>query len=350
MDIFEYVEKNGDITFEEKEFNDIDNLVFCSISYLNLTDTSVNINEHTIEYIGKEYLKLNNYKEVKKLGIGQKNGYLLLQIIVNKKRYKDLIIHNYVYVTDSSKQFSAMMFRINDKLEYICFEGTDEKVSGWKEDFELSYHFPVPAQKDAIKYANKYIKISGPDVIIGGHSKGGNLALVAAMYTRQLKQFRIKKVYSNDGPGLRSKEFYSGEYRRIKRKFIHFVPDYSIVGTILRNDVMTFIKSTRKNFFSHAIANWVIDGDNLVKTNQSAKTKDFQKDLLSWLKNHTDKEKEHTVKTVFKVFEDSEVKTFLDLANFSKIRSVINNVMNIDKQTKDIVIDLLKYTIFDKKE
>ena len=62
MDIFEYVEKNGDITFEEKEFNDIDNLVFCSISYLNLTDTSVNINEHTIEYIGKEYLKLNNYK------------------------------------------------------------------------------------------------------------------------------------------------------------------------------------------------------------------------------------------------------------------------------------------------
>ena len=271
-------------------------------------------------------------------------------MLINSKRYKDVIIHNYVYSTDSEKQFSAMMFRINDKLEYICYEGTDELVSGWKEDFELSYKFPVPSQKDAIKYANKYIRISGPDVIIGGHSKGGNLALVAAMYTRKLKQFRIKKVYSNDGPGLRSKEFNSGEYRRIKRKFVHFVPDYSIVGIILRNDVMNIIKSTKKNMFSHTIAYWQIDDTHLVEGTQSKKTSDLQKTLLNWLKKHTDEEKKHTVLAVFKVFEDNKIKSLNDLKSVTKIIPFINNLRNIDKQSKEVLIDLIKYNFFSNEE
>ena len=350
MNIFDYVDKYGNYTFEEKEFNDIDNLVFCSISYLNFTSTSVNKDIHSLEFLGNEYLNLHNYKEIKKLGVPQKKGYQLLEKIIKKKRYKDVILHNYVYVANINKQFSAMMFKISDDLEYICFEGTDELISGWKEDFEMSYHYPVPSQKDAIKYANKYIKVRGPDVIIGGHSKGGNLALVAGMYTRKLKQFRIKKVYSNDGPGLRTKEFNSGEYRRIKRKFIHFVPDYSVVGIILRNDVMDIIKSTKKNVMSHAIYTWEIEEDQLVTSVQSEKTAKIQKNLLSWLRKHSDEEKERTVKAVFKVFEDNDIKTYLDIIKITKVISLFNNIRNIDKQSKDLVIDFIKYNILDKKE
>ena len=350
MNVFDYIDKYGSYTFEEKGFNEIDNLIFCSISYLNFTYTSVNLKDHTLEYLGREYLNLYSFKEIKKLGVPQKKGYLMLEKIYNTKRYKNVILHNYVYSANINKQFSAMMFKITDNLEYMCFEGTDELISGWKEDFEMSYHFPVPSQKDAIGYANKYIRINGPDVIVGGHSKGGNLALVASMFTRQLKQFRIKKVYSNDGPGLRSKEFYSGKYRRIKRKYVHFVPNYSIVGIILRNDVMNIIKSNKTNIMSHAIYTWEIDEDHLVRCEQSSKTKELQKNLLSWLKKHTDEEKEHTVTSVFKAIEDSNVKTYLDIISFSKIKAIINNVMNIDKQTKDLVIDLIKYNLIDKGE
>lgn len=350
MDIFEYVEKYGNYTFEEKEFNDIDNIVFCSLSYLNFTYTSINIKEHTLQYLGREYTKIHSFKDIKKLGIPQKNGYKLIKQIMNKKRYKDIILHNYVYSADINKQFSAMMFRINDNLEYICYEGTDEMISGWKEDFEMSYHFPIPSQKDAIKYANKYIKINGPDVIIGGHSKGGNLALVAAMYTKQLKQFRIKKVYSNDGPGLRNKEFKSGQYRRIKRKFVHYVPSHSIVGIILRNDVMDIIKSTKTSAMSHTIATWVIEDDHFIKTEQSENTKELQEKVLTWLKSHSDKEKEHIVKSVFKVFEDSKVKTYLDFLSFNKVRKVIYNMINIDDQTKALVFEFVKYAFFNKKD
>ena len=273
MNINEYVIKYGDLTFEEKEFNDIDNLVFSSLSYLDYSLTSINRKEHTLEYIGKEYLKIYDYKEIKVLGVAQKNAYKLLELVVNTKRYKDLIVHDYVYIINKNKQFSAMMFRINSELEYISYEGTDEVISGWKEDLELACFFPIPAQIDAINYAKKHIKIRGPYVIIGGHSKGGNLALVAAMYTPQLKQFRIKKVYNNDGPGLRRKEFESGKYRRIKRKYIHIVPDSSMVGILLRNDMYDVVKSNKNNIMSHAVINWIIEDDKLVKSALSDKSK-----------------------------------------------------------------------------
>lgn len=350
MNVFDYVDKYGNLTFEEKEFNEIDNLVFSSVSYLNFTYTSINITDHTIQYLCKEYMKINDFKIIKRLGIPQKKGYLLFKKIANKKRYKDIIIHNYVYSTNINKQFSAMMFKINDNLEYMCFEGTDELISGWKEDFEMSYCFPIPSQKDAIKYANKYIKIAGPDIIIGGHSKGGNLALVAAMYTKQLKQFRIKKVYSNDGPGLRSNEYKSGEYRRIKRKYIHFVPDYSIVGVLLNNDNTCFIKSSKKSIISHAIYTWEIDDDHLLSASQSQKTKELHDNLQIWLKKHTDKEKKHMITSIFKVFEDNNIKTYLDFISFKNIITIINNIINVDKETKDITIDLIKYCLLDKKD
>ena len=345
MNIFDYVQKYGHLTFKEKEFNDIDNLVFCSLSYLNFTDTSININNHTIEYIGREFLSLYTFKEIKKLGIPQKNGYLLLQSVINTRRYKNIIVHDYVYTVDENKQFCAMMFRINKDTEYMCFEGTDETVVGWKEDFELSYKFPIPSQISAIKYANKHIKMHGPNIIIGGHSKGGNLALVAAMYTRQYKQFRVKKVYSNDGPGLRKKEFMSGQYRRIKRKYIHIIPEHSIVGMLLNNDNNFVVKTNTRGILSHALAYWMIQDDRLIETKISNKSIEFENNLKLWLEKNNSKEREKLVKTVFKVLEDNDIYSFAKIGGINKIIKIINGIRNIDKHTKNLMIDLISSTI-----
>ena len=350
MDVLEYLDKFGNIDFEKRSFNDIDNLVFCSLSYLDFTYTSINKSEHTLDFIGKEYLKITDFKYVKKLGMAQRFGYKLLRKAIKLKRYKDLIVHNYVYSYDRDKQFSAMMFRINPKLEYISFEGTDELVSGWKEDFELSYKFPIPAQKDAIKYVNKYIKIKGPNVIIGGHSKGGNLALVASMYTNILKQHKIKKIYNNDGPGLRTKEFESIEYKRIKNKIIHFVPEYSIFGILLRHGTLSVIKSTKKGVFAHAVATWLVDENGLISSKLSERSNLLQENILMWLRNHSDKEKEKAVTEFFKIFEDSNVEKVFELSNIQNLRKVLSNAMNVDEHSKKLFIDLIKYNLFNIKE
>ena len=169
MNIIEYIGKYKEKSFEEEKFNEVDNIVLSILSYLDFNKL---VNENnTIKYVGKKFLEKYTYKEVSKLGIPQKDAYNCLKEVVNTKRYGNINIH----------------------LLYVAFEGTDNLMSGWKEDFQLSYMYPIPSQVHAIEYLNKTIKLFGPKVIVGGHSKGGNLALVSSMELNILKKLKIKK-------------------------------------------------------------------------------------------------------------------------------------------------------------
>lgn len=349
MNIYDYVKKYGEKTFDEMPFNDIDNLVFSELSYLNYSDTSINIRRYSLQYIGNEYLKTHFYSDVKKLGIAQRDAYLLLEEVIKYKRYKNVVVYDYVYSTSINKQFCALTFVINDNLEYICFEGTDELISGWKEDLYLMCVFPIPSQRDAINYAKKHIKLFGPNIIMGGHSKGGNLALVAGMYINVFKQFRLLKVYNNDGPGLRTKEFESSEYRRIKRKYMHIIPQCSIVGIFLKHDVYNVVKSSKNNIFGHAIATWQIEDDKLVNSTLSEKSKKIESNVIKWNNKHTTFEKEKIVTELFKAAEDANIKSLVEMSNLPKLIKFIENIVSIDKETKDLFISLVSETIMNNR-
>lgn len=341
--LFDYILQYGDINFEEKEFNEIDNLVFCLISYLDFSDTKINDGKYTLEIIGKEYLSKNRYKDIKKLGISPNNAYVLLKQVIKKNRYKNLILSDYIYNTNKDMQFSAITFVISSKLKYICFEGTDELLSGWKEDGQLACFFPIPSQKEAIKYVNKNVKLLGPNVIIGGHSKGGNLALVSSMFMKKYKKHKVLAVYSNDGPGLRRKEFESKEYQQIKKKFIHIVPNCSMIGVLLRNDCYKVVKSCKDNIFGHSMTTWYVKDDRLVLSKLSSKSKRLENSLISWLDKHDDEERIIIVNTLFKVFEDANITTTISAKKLKNIIKIIRNISYIDKQTRDLIIDFLTY-------
>jgi len=341
--IFNYVEKYGEVIFKDKKFNDIDNLVFSLLSYLDFSDTCINQGKYSLEVIGKEYLSKNKYINISKLGIAQKEAYKLLKLVINKNRYRNLILSNYIYNTNHNMQFSALTFNISKRLKYICFEGTDELISGWKEDGEMACFFPIPSHIEAIKYVNDNIKILGPKVIIGGHSKGGNLALVSGMFVKWYKKIKIKKIYSNDGPGLRKKEFCSKKYKHIKRKYIHIVPDCSIVGVLLRNDCYSVVKSTKNNIFGHSISTWIIDNDKLIPSILSDKSKRLEKSIISWLDLHSDSERAKIIHTLFKVLDDADITVTMNLVKIKNIINVIHNLRGIDEQTKDLAKDFLTY-------
>ena len=340
--LFSYVLKYGDKTFKEKKFNDIDNLVFSAISYLNFTNTNINNRKKTLEEIGNEYLNKNTYRKVKKLGIAQKEAYKLLKIIIEKTRYKNVLLSNYIYKTNKDMQFSAITFKISPTLKYICFEGTDELVSGWKEDGKLACFFPIPSQVEAIKYVNKYVKLWGKKVIIGGHSKGGNLALVSGMFMKNYKKFKVKKIYNNDGPGLRDKEFASKEYKNIKKKYIHFVPEYSIVGILLHHDCYNTIKSNKKNISSHSMTSWLIKEDKLIPSELSNKSKRLEKNLNSWLLKYNDEDKTNMINALFKILEDADIDSLINVLEIHNIIKIIRNIKNIDLRAKEILIDFFK--------
>ena len=348
MNIIEYIKKNQNKTFEEKEFNEIDNIILSIISYLEFDGLAYKNN--SLKICGEKFLNKYTYKEVASLGLPQKDAYNCLKEIVNTKRYGNIEILDYIYLGTKEEQFSAVTFKIKKDLIYVAFEGTDNLMSGWKEDFQLAYMYPIPSQIHAIEYLNKTIKCFGPKIIVGGHSKGGNLALISSMEVNKLKQNKIIKIYNNDGPGLRKKEFNSNKYFRIKDKYTHIVPYNSFIGMMLRNDNYKVVDSSRKTILSHYPISWIVKENSFEETELKLKSKNLEKNIIEWLDNHNDTQRKKMIDNVFKIFETCEIEDTRKLKKISYITKVIKEVRNIDNQTKDLAIDFIKHSLFNKNK
>nr|DAP64588.1 MAG TPA: Protein of unknown function (DUF2974) [Caudoviricetes sp.] len=341
-----YIKEYGDKTFNEEKFNEIDNVILSSVVYLNF-DGIVPKNKKSISLCeaGNIFLYKYNYFDVSKLGIAQKVSYKILKQIVNTKRYKDIQMYNYKYIWDTDTQFGAVCFKVKKKFIYIAFEGTDNLLSGWKEDFQMAYEFPVPSQKLAVKYLNENIKLFDKNIIVGGHSKGGNLALVSSMYCKNRINKKIKQIYSNDGPGLKKEQIESENYSKIRDRLIHLVPNYSYVGVLLRNDKFTVIKTNRKDFMAHAVSSWQVNENEFIRENLSSISDSFRNSLLKWLDEHDLNQREKMISTVFKTLEESGIKNLNDFFNLKNAITVIRNINNIDDETKKLVISLIEFNL-----
>ena len=341
-----YIKEYGDKTFNEEKFNEIDNVILSSVVYLNF-DGIVPKNKKSISLCeaGNIFLYKYNYFDVSKLGIAQKVSYKILKQIVNTKRYKDIQMYNYKYIWDTDTQFGAVCFKVKKKFIYVAFEGTDNLLSGWKEDFQMAYEFPVPSQKLAVKYLNENIKQFDKNIIVGGHSKGGNLALVSSMYCKNRINKKIKRIYSNDGPGLKKEQIESENYSKVRDRLIHLVPNYSYVGVLLRNDKFTVIKTNRKDFMAHAVSSWQVNENEFIRENLSSISDSFRNSLLKWLDEHDLNQREKMISTVFKTLEESGIKNLNDFFNLKNAITVIKNINNIDDETKKLVISLIEFNL-----
>ncbi len=340
--VFDYIKKYGDKTFSQKRFNEIDNLIFSELAYCDLRDTKVDDGRHTIGEIGAEYTQTHHYADVKKLGIAMADAYKMLEVVMAAPRYKDLRITDYDYNVNSDMQFGAMTFEILPDLIYVAFEGTDQLISGWKEDVDLACFFPVPSHVQAVEYLNRNIKTFGPDVIVGGHSKGGNLALVSAMFMSRWKKRKILRVYSNDGPGLRKREFESARYRSIKSKYVHIVPETSFFGVMLRHDSYRVIKSSKMAPVSHAISTWQIEDSKLVRGALSPKSAAIEKSIIRWLDTHSDAQRKRIGMAIFGTMQKAGVLETIQLKNPRNILRVVSRFnKDVDEESKKLVKDLI---------
>lgn len=84
-----------------------------------------------------------------------------------------------------------------DDTIYVAYRGTDNTIVGWKEDFNMSFSELVPSQTDATIYLDEVSKSYKCKIRVGGHSKGGNLAIYAATFCNPKIQDRIISVYNN---------------------------------------------------------------------------------------------------------------------------------------------------------
>lgn len=345
--IFNYISNYGNLSFFKVPFNDADNLVFSALSYVDFgADTDVN--NLTIEKIADIYFKSHTNSQIIKNITAVKTAVKILDLIKDTVRYKDLMITNYVYIASSDTQFCAMNIKINENTNYISFEGTDHLISGWKEDFCLAYKFPVKAQELAIQYLNANIKLSSKNIIVGGHSKGGNLALVSSMYCKFWKRRKIIKIYNNDGPGLRKEQIESRQYKMIEKKLIHIIPNYSFVGLLLRHgNNYKVVYSYEKGLFAHDLANWKIEETKLVPAKLSFLSQELDNGIIKWLDKYNDVDRKHFVDALFDICNRAGIDNLLDykLDKFNNTIKIIKETKNLDQGTKLMIIDLFKFLI-----
>lgn len=344
MDVYKYIDEYGQYTFEEKEINEVDKVIFSFLSYANLEKVFEDDEVLTIAEAGRQYLKLHPGKDINIIAV--KEGNKLLKYIRNVKRYKDCLLYNYEYVGNNKVQFGVVSIEYQPFKVFVSFEGTDSLFSGWKEDFILGYQFPTLSHKMAIKYINKHFRFTNKSLILGGHSKGGNLALVAGMYARVSIKRRITEIINADGPGLLDKEFVSPRYQSIRKKYKHIMPNYSLVGLFLNHSNDYVVNSTNKGILAHNIVYWEIEEDHFVKAKLSTFSKELDVAIRSWFSKYNLEDKESFINNLDYVFKEAGITSIMDIK--TKKRSIINLITSskdMSNQSKKLLTEFVMLII-----
>ena len=239
--IEDYLLWRGDLTFRERPFNPVDNLIFSVFAYLPLDDLVPSEAGHrgpTIKDVAEEFAKLDGV-EIKRRGYSER----ILQHIgffktaAETKRFAWVRLSGFKnkFDKDVETQFAAVSFSLEDGSHYVAFRGTDATVIGWKEDLNMCFMTPVPAQKLAVEYLETAAKALHGKLRVGGHYKGGNLAVYAAAFSSWWTQRRITAVYNNDGPGFDQATIAKEGFRALQGRLFAYVPQSSIIGMLLEH-------------------------------------------------------------------------------------------------------------------
>ena len=337
MNLNRFIDKYGYYSFDEVPFTEVDNVIFSALSYLNF-DGLVSKNSRgarKLKDVANDFFKIHSH--YKKNIYAVRKATKLFQSIKDTKRYCDLLLYSYAYEAGADEQFSAFTIEINKSLVYVSFEGTDQLVSGWKEDFMFSYMFPTVSQKKAIHYVNQHFIFRNKKIILGGHSKGGNLALVAGMCANYFVKKNIITIYNNDGPGL-IKEFYeTKKYLSIKDRLVNILPNYSMVGILMKNDDnLVVVRSMKKGILSHDFMSWVVDGKEFQKTTLSSFSSNLMGRFSDWLDQYDKDTRKKFVISLFSVFDRAGIKSTNDFFENKKL------ILKFIVETKDIEPDVKK--------
>lgn len=173
-------------------------------------------------------------------------------------RFRDVLIYDHAAAFDEVRdlQFAATTYVCPGRFAYMGFRGTDTTLTGWREDFNMAYQAPVEAQALAARYlAAVAADPRLPEaLILGGHSKGGNLAEYAALAAAPEVQGRIAHLYNHDGPGFKAGLFTATDYAPLAGRMTKQVPADSMVGILMESAMPTnVVQATGRGFEQHSV-------------------------------------------------------------------------------------------------
>ena len=343
----DYVQWMGDFPVEATGFRDADALVLCALSYFDLTPL----------FAGKrrscrvgDCAELLLREELRVAVTGSTEGFLdLMSEAAVSKRFGELRITNYVDILrqDPPLQFSAVCFH-GKNWSFLAFRGTDNTLAGWKEDFQISVA-RTGAQELAAEYAEKHMT-GKQKWYIGGHSKGGNLALYAACMLSPEKWEKVERMYLLDGPGFCPEVLNPDSMALVDAKTRRIIPRFSIVGKLFepRMTDTRIIKSFAHGFGQHGIDTWGVDHGRLALEEENDPASLWIHETLDdWIRDLTQEERILLIDDLFDILAAGGAETLneIDMETREGRDAILKSLREMSASTKQSLSDLPKYAM-----
>lgn len=238
--------KEFDKTFAEAPFSDADSLILCQLAYMDL-DKVTGVSVCDVLKTAKE----KNIPTEKIAPYCHDDCVKILKALEGSRRFAQVKIVDarYALSTDDSCQFGIVLFDLGDFV-YIACRGTDDHMIGWLEDVDLIHLDELKSHELTVKAISDYAKMTDKPIILGGHSKGGNMAVYGASFVDKAIKKRILKIYDHDGPGIRRELTDASEFYLISHKIDKTCPEFSVFGMVLINS------REYRTIYSHCLGIW----------------------------------------------------------------------------------------------
>lgn len=343
--IIEYVQQEMR-TFEEEPFHEVDSLVLSQLVYLQLGCLVPHRGHRGSIPVSALFRAEYFDRLLHRLWDPEKNRELLTALCASP-RFRDLRLCCFVDERDpvEEKQFVAVTVLLGGRRRYIAFRGTDDDIVGWKEDLNMAFQSPVPSQQAAVDYVNFSARSSTDRLLMGGHSKGGNLAAYSAIYCPRQVQNHIDAVYSHDGPGFKNDPCAQPGFLEIQDRIHKTLPQSAVVGMLLEHqENYSVIKSNRLGLLQHDPFSWQVENGRFVKLEEiSAGARHMNESLNRWLSTQSDAQREEFANALFGVLESFNIKNFSkDEWDWQQLPAMLETWKSIDDETHKMLRNTLK--------
>lgn len=326
--MFDYLTWRGDLTFTQDAVNSVDALVFSTLSYIRYAGELENDPASVVTLKAAADTLLS--QEIPESRYRSKTDLELLRAAADTLRFGStrLCMYRDRLVPEQETQFAAMTFLLDDGTMFLAFRGTDYSLVGWKEDFNMSFQQVVPAQL----LAEQYVRDVGAEYFLpmrlGGHSKGGNLAVFAAARSSPMLQKRILEVYNNDGPGFTDYLMGDPGYLAMVPRIKTFVPQSSVIGMLLEHEEpYSVIRSKSVGVMQHDPYTWEVLGRSFIPVPEITQSSVFlDATIKTWYADITDQERNQLVNVLYQVLSADGVEKAADIFQPKNIRNYIKAI------------------------
>ncbi|WP_080797370.1 Mbeg1-like protein [Arabiibacter massiliensis] len=335
-------------TFAESPFNPVDSLVFSTLAYLNYEEAPCLPAEPGERVLLHDVVMLADWDALTAHSWMEdaKDTRDFLHVLSASRRMRDVRVAFYANELSEAveKQFSAVTLffpAAAGETAYLAFRGTDGSFAGWKEDFNLCFKRVIPSQRTAAAYVSGVASAFGGPLILGGHSKGGNLAEYAALTVDEGAYARLEGVYNHDGPSFLEDPSPRIDDVRFCALLHKTVPESSAFGMILeRRADFRVVVSSALSVFQHEPFTWQTEGDDFVYQEALNPTAVFFDEALdAWLRSKAPEERERFIDTIYELLASTEAASWAEFQEklFANTRQVLGARSKLDAETKSFI-------------